>query len=405
MAHFFVMPFLPWSSVYAKALSAIVIFPLFRFIDNNNYKNIFFAGFISALAFYTRQPVGIVLFLGIMFLLVNYGVFAHGEIKITKLVYCFVMGFGSVILSFSIFFLVNGAFYDWWAQSLRFAFYFGFGRTAGTIGTIENLLTDLFFAGHWTFGSLGMPMIWVAMPVICIYLFFSFYAGKLHISGMRLRVKNYASQKEMMLLFFAVIAIALWHQYYPVPCVSHIYWASGIMIGVFVYVIWDALGERDAKRKSILLIMVLFLFFYGNILTNVTTGMSRLRQREHMVTIEFGHHLNGMMVDAGTHSFLYEYFNYIDRLKGLFPEKQFINYTRDGLYGITFGENLINMTVNWGNAVYPDYHANVRTLASNYSPFIVAFHHIDVPGYVMIRHIHHVLIFADSQTAELYWNR
>lgn len=397
MAHFFVRPSFPWSSVYAMALVSIVIFLLFRFIEHKNRNNILLAGIVSALAFYTRQPVGIVLFIAILFLLVNYGLFTFGESKNIKgMISNFLIGFFSVYLIFSLYFIFTGAFYDWFAQSLRFAFYFGFG---GTWGTIENLFLDLFFSNHWTFPHSAISAIWVIMPVMCIFLFFNFYAGRFLIRKRLLKVKGYASKKEMMLLFFVVIAIASWHQYYPVPCISHVYWASGIMIGIFMYCVWDALGERETRRKAVILIMVIFMFFYSDLRWKIQNGAAHLRNRQHLVTIDFGFHLNGMIIDRGTYDLLFHYFNFIDQLQEMLPEKQFLNYTRDAVFGITFDENIINMTVNWGNVVYPDYQANVHNLIHQYQPIIVATHHIGTPGYVLVRSFHHVLIFVDEHTA------
>ena len=399
MSHFFIMPFLPWSSVYGKALVAIAVFLLFKFIESTNLKYILSAGVVGALAFYTRQPVGIVLFIATLFLLVNYGLFTKDEnLGIRKLLLHYSIGFFSVFLVFSVFFLITGSFYDWWAQSLRFAFYFGF---SGTIGATENLLLDLFLGYHWTLRGSTIPVIWAIMPILCIFLFVYFYVGKLHIGRARIKIKEYASKKEMMLLFYAVIAIASWHQYYPVPCLSHVYWAAGMMIGVFVYCVWEVLGGIDTRRKSIILIMVVFVFFYGDIHWKLRNATTHLRNRDNLVTINFGHHLNGMMVDAGMHNFLHEYFAFIDNLREQFPEKQFINDTRDALFAITFGENLLNMTVNWGNAVYPDYHANVRDLINRYQPIIVTLNpSVDAPGYVLIGNIHNIRILADASTAE-----
>ncbi|MCL2404057.1 MAG: glycosyltransferase family 39 protein [Defluviitaleaceae bacterium] len=397
MAHFFVRPQFPWSSVYAMALVSIVIFLLFKFIESKNHYYVLFAGIVSALAFYTRQPVGIVLFIAILFLLVNYGLFTFGEIKnIKKYVFNFLLGFFIVYLIFSLYFLITGAFYDWFAQSLRFAFFFGFG---GQFGTIQNLMLDLFFGGHWTFRGAEISMIWVIMPVVCIFLFFNFYAGRFVIRNMRIKIRGFASHKDMMLLFFVVIGIASWHQYYPVACISHAYWANGIMIGIFVYTVWDAFGDAAVRRKAILLIMVLFVFFYSDLNWKVRTGTAQLRGRAHLATIDFGFHLNGMSVDHGSFGFLLEYFTFIEQLKELLPDKQFINYTRDGLLGITHGDNMINMTVNWGNIVYPDYHVNVHNLINTHQPIVVATHHIGSPGYVLVRQIHHVLIYVDADSA------
>jgi len=233
-----------------------------------------------------------------------------------------------------------------------------------------------------------------------VFLYFNFYADKFYIKNKRLKLKKYASKKEMMLLFFVVIAISSWHQYYPVPCIRHIYWACGIMIGIFVYCIYNTLDEAKISKKSlsILLIMVLCLFFYNDTSYRIRAGV--YRHRANLVTIDFGYHLNGMRVDDETYSFLYEYFAYIELLKQEFPNKQFINFTRDGFFGITFNENLTNMTVNWGNVVYYDYLNNVQALINSYKPIIISTVHIDVQGYVLINEIHYLMIYADIQTAE-----
>jgi len=403
MASFYADILLTWSSVYAMALMTITIFLLFKFIENNNYINIFFAGFLSALAFYTRQPVGIVLFISILFLLVSFCLFTSNEKKNIKRLICyFVLGYILVILVFSLFFIITGSFYDWYVQSLRFAFDFGFrgaAREVGVDGRMGDLLIHLFFSGHiWSVSA--NSLIWTAMPVMCIYLFFRFYVGKLHVDNKKLKVKKHASQKEIMLLFFVVISIASWHQYFPTPCVRHVHWATGIMIGIFVYSIWEALSDIIAIRRFALLILVLLMFFYGDIHHRVISGT--IKQRQNLVEINFGHHLNGMMVSADFYHFFHEYFNHINSLQTMHPGIPFLNYTRDGLYGITFNENITNMTVNWGNVVYYDYHNNVLSLIDSYRPVIVSDRPVNFPGYELRTNFHHIRIYVHPETLERY---
>ena len=96
---------------------AIIIFCLMKFTENKNYKYVLLAGLLSAAVFYTRQQVGIVAFLGTLFLLVSYHLFMGKENACLKKLFSnYLFGVFSVILIYSLYLAVTGAFYDWYAQ-------------------------------------------------------------------------------------------------------------------------------------------------------------------------------------------------------------------------------------------------------------------------------------------------
>ena len=385
IAPFFVYMFYPWSSVAAKAQMAIIIFCLMKFINGKNYKYILLAGLMSAIAFYTRQPVGIVAFLGTLPLLVSYYIFMDKEnANLKKLFVHFLLGAFSVILIYSLYLAVTGAFYDWYAQSIRQMW--RFGTTHG--GGPSNIPLHLFPVWH-------QSAIWLVMPVICILLFLNFCASKVSFKetfiSKRLKLAEGASEKELHILTFVVLGIASWHQYYPQPCINHLYWATGFMTGIFVYFFWEIINLKSVIKKGICLGLVILFFFSADITQRVRGGINRYNAFP--ITIDYGFHLNGMRVNETMYNFLRVYFEFVEQLKEMFPGKPFVNYTTCGLWGITFGENLTNMPVNWGNNIYSDFTEKLQRQIERYRPVIVSYTVINQPGYVEIARLGYISFF------------
>ena len=393
MSSFFIWTLLPWSSVYAMAQKMIVAFLLFKFIDSGKYQLLFWAGVVTSLAFYTRQPIGITMFIAIIFLLFNYWFFYRHEHNYTlrKLFLYYVGGTGIVIAVFSLIFIVTGAFRDWWIQSIQFAFVFGMqGRS------VVSILHNLF--PRW------QTAIWILMPVSCILMFLNFYADKIsinkHMEKTKININRESSAHDLKLLSLVAVSIASWHQYHPVVCYRHLHWATGIMIGLIIYFIWTIMLRNDLGilRKSVVFALIIVFLFYGDVSRRVETGRARLSMYPY--TISYGFHLNGMRVGhRSTYDFFREYFEYIENLKERFPDKGFLNLTRDAMFGVTLTDNLTNMTVNWDDWVYSNYTATINELIERYRPIIILPHASGPHGYVRSRSIGPISIFIDASNA------
>ena len=261
-----------------------------------------------------------------------------------------------------------------------------FGTDYGTPSHLFVLLFPVRFASA----------IWVIMPVICILLFLNFCSNKISIKESfrekRINLAEGASEKELQILTFVVLAIASWHQYYPKPCINHMFWAAGFMTGIFVYFFWEIINLKNIIKKSVCLGLVILFFFFTDITQRVVGGINRYNTFP--VTIDYGFHLNGMRVTESAYHFFRAYFEFVEQLKEMFPGKHFINYTTCGFWGITFPGNLTNMTHNWGDFVYPGYSENIRKLMERYRPIVVSYTELNAPSYVEFARLGSILFFA-----------
>ena len=71
-APFYPRPMLPWSSVYALFFLLLTNLFVINFIKKDNVIWLFWAGIASALAFWCRQPIGVVIYLSIVCFLIIY---------------------------------------------------------------------------------------------------------------------------------------------------------------------------------------------------------------------------------------------------------------------------------------------------------------------------------------------
>ena len=407
MSPFFVYVFYPWSSVASKALMAIIIFCLMKFIENKNHKYILLVGLFTAINFFTRQPVGIVAFAGTLFLLVCYHVFMEKENAGLKKIFAnYLLGVFSVVLLYFLYLAVVGAFYDWYAQSIRYMFRFGTARADrhaqalahGGPGFLNffNFLFFHLFPRH-------QSAIWTAMPVVCILLFLNFCSDKIPLKEIfrekRLKLVNSASEKELYILTFVVLAIASWHQYFPVSCINHVYWAAGFMAGIFVYFFWEIINLKSIVKKSVCMGLVILFFFFADINHKIRTGIHRYNIPR--VTIDYGFHLNGMRVSADEYNFFRVYFEFLEQLKEMLPERQFLNLTNCAFWGITFDVSLTNMTFYSGNVIYNNHTEDLRRIKETHRPIIISYTQIDVPFYTELASLGGILFFIHEEDLEL----
>ncbi|MDR2590978.1 MAG: hypothetical protein LBC71_08360 [Oscillospiraceae bacterium] len=297
--------------------------------------------------------------------------------------------------------------YDWYIQSIDKAIRFGITGEWYWTDNNPNLFISLFFTG---------PIIWRVLPIVSLILFFMFFFKKLHYSKYRINVCEYATKKEMMLFGFLIVALSSWHQYYPMFCPSHAYWATGLMFGILVYAI--LLFLKKFKLNNIIAIILTMLIVLTPLLPNqiprrVNTSLSVLEMnKKEFVKIDYGFHLNGIRTSQEVYEFYLDYFSYIEFLNMSFPDKQFLNYSKYPLLAITFPTNITNMTM-FGSSwfyVYRDFGDKLELLVDEFKPILVtdreilrnSYNFYDYFGnYVLIYENESTLIYADTQTANL----
>jgi hypothetical protein len=378
---FYGWTFHPWSSVYALFFMLLANLFMIEFIKRASVCCLWGVGVSSALAFWCRQPNGIVMFLALFLyfsvclalnrkswrtILNNFG------ICIAAYVIC--------SLIFLVYFGFNDALADWYFQSIRFMFAFGIEGREST-----SLFKCLFP------GSVFIIFPIVTLSVLC----FSLYSLLRHKC-------DGARQMNQMLLVTAIIGLASWHQYFPVPCLRHFFWAAIPMLGFYAYAIQGIirfspevmhlhLSEHWARFSKLFLVVILVLPFYSTVTRmgkDVTADFISL-SRHH-----FFHDspLRYMLLRLEEYRFFESLRFAIAHVPHEIANRPGVNFTDAAFFALYFPNqnNFFPMYVNWGNSVYPNYFDKVGCFLSEVGPIVISSKKLEFPGYHLFATIENI---------------
>lgn len=369
MAPFYVVPMHPWSSVYALFFMLLSTELLLRHLEKEHRLCPALAGVAAACAFLARHPCGVVSFgAGALSLVLascylkrkwrDLGIFAAGSAAVTAL--------------FVLYLLLGGAWSDYLRQCFGFVGGFAFERGGGGWGekssrffpVFDGLLPPLDF-----FFSL-LPLVVFAAGLRAFF---------------RLTRGETAAEKSRMVGYLTVMlaGLASWHQYYPVPCGRHLYWAAIPMFGVFVLVcerLWRNPERKRSCRAAAVLLLVSAAIpvaarivfgmvpFFGNV-DNCRSielpGVRRMRITESTRFVLEG--INAEYAKLPPHI----------RGRGVF------NRTPDAMLSVAFPETRFRhpMFVNWNGDVYPDYPEKAMEYILVERPPVISSEPLELRGY------------------------
>ncbi len=442
---FYGLTFLPWSSIYALFFILLANVFMIGFIKRGFVWLLWGAGASSALAFWCRQPTGIVMYLALFLyfavclalerkswrrILINFGICTAAYLICS--------------MCFLIYLWLNDALADWYIQSIRFMFTFGIeGREA------TSLFKCLFPASVFRI----IPIVTLSVLCVSLYLLFN-------------KKRDGDRPINRMLVVTAIIGLASWHQYFPVPCALHLCWAAIPMLGFYVYVIqrivdfpverilmplsvqlprssrlllamilmnlmliivaiiglaswyqyfpaysWDycsaaalMLGVYAFAIKRIisfpiedmpmylskpliyllnLLLAVILMMPFYSMLSKMAKGVtvSLTNLPERQVFIDSP--LKYMLLSHEEYRFFQSFRFIMGQMPPEFAGRRWINLTPNAFYALYFpnGNNFFPMHVNWGNSVYPDYFDKVNHVLADVRPIVISYDKLDVPGY------------------------
>ena len=267
--------FLPWSSVYAlffQLLAAFLFFQALFFLDQEKNHRVslaaFFSGVSCVLTFWCRQPIGIVLTLGLggvafLHLLTHFKSksawqFA-GFFKLGALV-----TLGGVLA----YFYFRGSLGFWIAQTIEWPAQWAKGTGGTTFGNVSGLLLRRRNETLWLLVALLLSrplLIWlskksentanIAAAAVGFALFWRclkpFYqAGFFTLIPLFALVMTagllWKERKNIPwhLLAWLALTVSSWAQFYPMNDPRHVYWAITPGIGLFVYWLHRWLGSQ-----------------------------------------------------------------------------------------------------------------------------------------------------------------
>ncbi len=352
LAPFYLLLMLPWSSVYALFFMLLTTEFVLLFEEHGRKTDLFIAGIAAAFAFGCRQPCGWVLAIGVPMVLAalwfferqpgrifwrNWGIFAGGIM--------------TVIAPFLFYLWVNRAEEDYWIQTFSFVSRFGWER--GGSGDIKNIIIT-FLPYDSTF--VVFPLAVAAVGVAALIMLWK------HQTADRLQA--------LQLLTVVILAMASYHQYYPVPCERHMYWAAIPMFGVFAYGL-QLLWRRPWPKSWRIAILSLFLLYPALAIGyRIDHGVKRLAAPYQTMAITG---LRGMKLPPPEAREYLQLQAAFARIPAEYQKLPYLNFTPDAILCVFFPQptNHHPMFVNWRNDVYPDYLEQTLKFVHEFHPVVI----------------------------------
>ena len=370
MAPFYVVPFHPWSSVYALFFMLLSTEFLLRFLDRERWFFPALAGVSAACAFLARHPCGVVSFLAGAAALALSSCYLRSKWRHLGF---FAAGFVALLTLFSLYLSLAGAWSDYIRQCFGFVGGFAFERGGGSWGEMTGRFFPVFD------GLFPFDVFYSFLPLVCVA------AGVAAFLRMT-RDEVPARRRTVGFLTVVLAALASWHQYYPVPCVRHLYWAAIPMFGVFAFVcekLWRATSRRRQCRVAAAALFVMAALPVGARLYFGALPFLRGFGDRRSVDLPGVRHLQ---LSSGEYALLEGLRCAYGELPPGIRERGVFNHTPDAVLSVAFPETGFRhpMFVNWKGDVYRDYPALALSYILKHRPPVVSAEELSLPGYVPV---------------------
>jgi hypothetical protein len=282
----------------------------------------------------------------------------------------FSLGFSFVMICFIYWLLINNSFYDWFLQSIRTAY--STGRIIGKDYSVWNLMiTDL-----------SNP-IWLILPATTLFLFISSLINLQH------------KKRSTKLLFFSIIGLFSFLQYYPIADSNHSYWASTPAIGLFFYFLFIypiplLLKNRNIYSKIIAILFISFCLYslFPEIKYRLTEGFKRTTKN--YVQIQNPKLLQGMLVVKPEAIFYSDLSNEINHYLQINKGKNYLYLGSNGLYttltnkAVGIGPLYMNFSGS-ASGIYQYYDHKIENYIKDHKPLLLIEQRNMIKGYREIR--------------------
>ena len=370
---FYLVPFHPWSSVYALFFMLLGVEGQLRFLEKGKSSWLFLAGASAVGAFLCRTPCGVAAFAAGTVLLGLKAFTCEGKGKFRPF-FVYAGGAALVTLIFALYLTLAGAWEDYLKQCYGFVWNFVVKR-GGTFSWTQFSDSMIPLTGSFGFGN----SIFALLPFLAI----GFFLGALRPFFER---KKEELEKNLPLLAILLLALGSWHQYFPVPCVRHLYWAAIPAFGVFALTaqkIWAMPRSKKVRNTLLILLAVPLLYCFWLRADILYQYFEKLPKRVSSQAPA----IRGQLVFRTEEGVFTEL---AQRFAALPPEiraRGVLHHTPDGLYSVMLppppGFNH-PMFVNWGSSVYPDYNEKVQEFIREKRCSVFTTEFTELPGYMTV---------------------
>ena len=378
LAPYYAMDFLPWSSVYALFFQLAATLVLIAYWKRENSSYLYFSGFLVGLTFLCRQPTGITL-CAVFLMLFSY--FAYVQVseepgclsarsyasKVARLTLGrtgpFFLGLGSSLGVFAVWLLKNDAAHDWFLQNIKGPAAWARTANAGVEGAKGSTLSFIGSLFPHLFPE-NLSLLWSLLPVVCFYLICK-VAFSERLPAMDL--------EKRAILIVSLVSLASWHQYFPITCERHVYWAATPMVGLPVYAVWQFVSKKNFQNKIALLSVVLVLVFGWDVSKRIYSGINKVYKQYFNITVPSV--LSGLDLTPEDAAYFLDIGNQLKMLEAKYPDKNVITVGKDALYP-TFssrGQNFHPFYVNWKDwikPIYPNYQLQLQEYILKEKPIL-----------------------------------
>ncbi len=347
LAPFYFWDFIPWSSIFALFFTLLA-----AYLYTATHRNITHAavGACVVLAFFCRQPVGITAFAAALFC---YALLVTRHRNAKKLL-GFLLGTSVTLAAFLLPFAALGILDDFYQQSIA-----GMFRTAVDPSLLGSSPFDAVRRILYCLCAAPLSRTQYAGSVIFLLLPLCSLATLL----VSLKEKN------EHVLFVSALALAAWHQYYPVPCQRHFYWGAflsllplGLLLSIF--------ARTCARYKSRFLAVALAALFLVPISSRVWDGAHKLADTTRVYYENEAHgDLNGLSLRPDVALHFDTTFACIDALRAAFPARNVVNLTQNEFYSI-LGEPFYHLYAS--DCYYLDAKAILADYIRTHRPIVIA---------------------------------
>jgi len=366
-----IVTFHSWNSVYSLFFMLLSGEFLLRYFEKHRWGkwNLCIAGIAAGLTWACRTPCGAVTVFAAILVIDGLNWFTGKKAgEIFRESACYAAGALSVAVLFTGYIWFSGAWTDFIKQSFGYVADFVYERGGG--GSWQYFCESMFpfyQNGYWFSHTFFAVMPLGAM----VMLYFTLRRGIL--SG--------RSEMQKLLPFAALLILGLgsWHQYYPVPCVRHLYWGGIPLFGAYLLMICRLFQNRKGIVKAVGAGLILIMLL--GIVPRVIGMYIRLRpqgwQPREVVGVR---HILLSQQDRRLVDVITE-FNELDVVKS----RGVMNWSELSLFSVmmppcTFDDPQF---YRFETAVYPDYDARVFMYIMQNKPAVLIDHDVFIPGYVL----------------------
>ena len=369
-----IVTFHPWSSIFALFFSLAAIEFMLSYLSGKQKIKLFFAGIFAGITFLARHPVGVVTLLAILIALFFDIMLTKPEDRCwKKYTWQNLIGLSGFLLitgAVALLLMLTGAWNDFVLQCVSYVFNFVHGRGANGswnyfAASLMPFITDNLFADS----------IFAILPLFPLYWMFKATRSAI--------ADRESGSCWCMLAALAVFAFGSWHQYYPVPCVRHLFWGGVPFFGFFVLSIrslWKHQGGRAKLAKCLAILCLLNFAFCASF--RVTAGFRRLagasqRQLSNLPGLRGIKYSRG---EAAVISYLRSCF---EQLPEDIKKRGVLNYTPNALWSIILPDANFRhpQFLYMGKALYQDYDEKIMEFISANRPVVLSTNPIYLENY------------------------